>query len=151
MQCEKLIHFNDRDVGSIGSSISVQLSIVIFKVQFKLQVVLPLLQDRFEGFKHPTLKASQPVDYDVNYYDGCPIVGRHPIQEHIWMACGFRGLGAHMAPAVARGLMEMIYDKGFETIDLSRFAFDRILTGAQLEENFLTRHKETAAMMEKMA
>ena len=116
-----------------------------------VQVVLPLLQDRFEGFKHPTLKASQPVDYDVNYYDGSPIVGRHPVQENIWMACGFRGLGAHMAPAVARGLMEMIYDKGFETIDLSRFAFDRILTGAQLEENFLTRHKETAAMMKNRA
>jgi len=115
------------------------------------EVVLPLLQDRFEGFKHPTLKASQPVDYDVNYYDGSPIVGRHPVQENIWMACGFRGLGAHMAPAVARGLMEMIYDKGFETIDLSRFAFDRILTGAQLEENFLTRHKETAAMMKNRA
>ena len=97
------------------------------------------------------MKASQPVDYDVNYYDGSPIVGRHPIQEHIWMACGFRGLGAHMAPAVARGLMEMVYDKGFETIDLSRFAFDRILTGAQLEENFLTRHKETAAKMESRA
>ena len=51
-----------------------------------VQVVLPLLQASFEGFKHPTLKASQPVDYDVNYYDGSPIIGRHPIQEHIWMA-----------------------------------------------------------------
>ena len=116
-----------------------------------VQVVLPLLQARFDGFKHPTLKASQPVDYDINYYDGSPIVGRHPIQGHIWMACGFRGLGAQMAPAVARGLMEMVYDQGFETIDLSRFAFDRILTGARLEENFLTRHKETEAMMENMA
>ena len=116
-----------------------------------VQVVLPLLQARFEGFKHPTLKASQPVDYDVNYYDGSPIVGRHPIQEHIWLACGFRGLGAHMAPAVARGFMEMFYDKGFETVDLSRFAFDRILTGARLEENFFSRHMETAAMMENRA
>jgi len=115
------------------------------------EVVLPQLQSRFEGFKHPTLKASQPVDYDVNYYDGSPILGRHPIQSHIWMACGFRGLGAHMAPAIARGLMELIYDKGFETTDLSRFAFDRILTGAKLEENFLTRHKETEAMMENRA
>ena len=116
-----------------------------------MQVVLPQLQSRFEGFKHPTLKASQPVDYDVNYYDGSPILGRHPIHSHIWLACGFRGLGAHMAPAIARGLMELIYDKGFETTDLSRFAFDRILTGAKLEENFLTRHKETEAMMENRA
>ena len=76
-----------------------------------MHVVLPLLQARFEGFKHPTLKASQPVDYNVNYHDGSPIVGRNPSG---WLV----GSGAHTAPPVARGLMEMVYDKGFEIIDL---------------------------------
>lgn len=105
------------------------------------EVVLPLLQDRVAGFEHPTLKGSYPVDYDYNFYDGCPIVGRHPLMTHITMACGFNGLGAQMAPAVARAIMELMYDEGYCAIDMSRYAFDRLLTGARIEEQFFTNNK----------
>jgi len=104
------------------------------------EVVLPLLQSRVAGFEHPTLKGSYPVDYDYNYYDGSPIVGRHPVMINVMMACGFNGLGAQMAPAVARGIMELLYDQGYCSIDLSRYAFDRILTGAVIKEQFFTRN-----------
>jgi glycine/D-amino acid oxidase-like deaminating enzyme len=102
--------------------------------------VLPRLRDRVSGFEHPTLKGSYPVDYDHNYYDGNPIVGRHPIQIHMHMACGFGGLGTLMAPAVGRGIMELMYDDGYGSIDLSRFAFDRVLNGASLQERFFRRN-----------
>ena len=66
------------------------------------------------------LQGSYPVDYDYNYYDHSPIVGRHPVMDNIFLACGLGGLGAHLAPAVGRGITELIYDQGYTSLDLSR-------------------------------
>jgi len=96
--------------------------------------ILPTLQGRVEGFDSPTLMGSYAVDYDYNYFDGSPIIGRHPYVGNMFMACGFNGLGAQMAPAVGRAIMELIIDDGYESIDLSRFAFDRILNGMAVKE-----------------
>ena len=72
------------------------------------------------SFESPTLLGSHAVDYDYNYFDGSPIIGPHPYVGNMWMACGFNGLGAQMAPAVGRALTELFYDNGYSTIDLSR-------------------------------
>jgi len=96
--------------------------------------ILPILQDRVEGFDSPTLMGSYSVDYDFNYFDGSPIIGRHPYIGNMFMACGFNGLGAQMAPAVGRAIMELLLDDGYVSIDLSRFAFDRVLNGKAVKE-----------------
>merc|ERR1719427_1797028 len=62
--------------------------------------VLAILKERVDGFDSPTLMGSHAVDYDYNYFDGSPIIGPHPCLGNMWMACGFNGLGAQMAPAV---------------------------------------------------
>jgi len=98
------------------------------------QLVLPTLQGRVKNFESPTLLGSHAVDYDYNYFDGSPIIGPHPYVGNMWMACGFNGLGAQMAPAVGRALTELFYDNGYSTIDLSRFAFDRILNSKEVRE-----------------
>ena len=54
--------------------------------------------------------------------------------SNMWLACGFGGYGGCLAPAAARGLTELIVDDGYENIDLSRFAFDRILLGKAVAE-----------------
>ena len=44
--------------------------------------------------------------------------------------------GIQQAAAVGRGVMEMILDGGFQTIDLRRLSFDRIMTDMPiLEQN----------------
>jgi len=96
--------------------------------------ILPMLQARVEGFDNPTVVGSNLVDYDYNYYDGSPIIGHHPLAENIILACGFGGLGAQMAPAVGRAVMELIHYQYYETIDLSRFHFDRVLGGREISE-----------------
>eukprot|EP00092_Neocalanus_flemingeri_P038217 GFUD01041598.1.p1 GENE.GFUD01041598.1~~GFUD01041598.1.p1 ORF type:complete len:654 (-),score=163.88 GFUD01041598.1:101-2023(-) len=96
--------------------------------------ILPTLQGRVDRFDSPTLMGSHAVDYDYNYYDGSPIIGPHPYMGNMWMACGFNGLGAQMAPAVGRAMMELFYDTGYCTIDLSRFAFDRIMNDKAVKE-----------------
>ena len=111
----------------------------------------PILKDRFDGyeqkldsiieiliifrFDHATVIDSQPIDYDVNYFDGSPIIGPHPYVGNMWMACGFGGYGGSLAPAVGRALTELIYDNGYHTTDLSRLAFDRVLLSRAVNEN----------------
>ena len=85
-------------------------------------------------FDNATVVDSQPIDYDHNYFDGSPIIGPHPYMSNMWLACGFGGYGGCLAPAAARGLTELIVDDGYDTIDLSRFAFDRILLGKAVAE-----------------
>ena len=104
------------------------------------EVVRPLLLARVKGFEGCTLKGSYPVDYDHNYYDGNPIVGKHPFLGHVFMACGLGGQGAVMAPAIGRGISELLFDSGYTTIDLSRYAFDRVLNGATIKEKFFRRN-----------
>jgi len=96
--------------------------------------VLPMLQARVAGFDSATVTGSNLVDYDCNYYDGCPIIGYHPMASNVLLACGFGGLGAQMAPAVGRAIMELIHYGYYETIDLSRFNFDRVLGGREISE-----------------
>lgn len=47
-------------------------------------------------------------------------------------------LGLQQAPAVGQAVMELISEGSFTSIDLSRFAFDRIMVGEQvLERNIV--------------
>jgi hypothetical protein len=46
----------------------------------------------------------------------------------------FHVAGIQHAPAVGRSIMEMILDGGFETIDLKRMSFDRLITDTPLME-----------------
>ena len=72
------------------------------------------------GFSDYTLIDSRPVDFDLNYFDGTPIVGLHPILDNIFMATGFNGRGPTYGPAVGRGIAELLLDDGYQTIDFSR-------------------------------
>jgi FAD-dependent oxidoreductase domain-containing protein 1 len=47
-------------------------------------------------------------------------------------------LGLQQAPAVGQAVMELISEGSFKSIDLSRFAFDRLMVGEQvLERNIV--------------
>ena len=42
--------------------------------------------------------------------------------------------GLQQAPAIGRAVMELILDNGYQTIDLTRFGFDRILNDIEMKE-----------------
>lgn len=66
--------------------------------------------------------------YDECELDGNMILG--PCQggpENFLLACGFSGHGLMHAPAVGRGLMELIVKGRFETIELGRMGYQRVL------------------------
>ena len=72
--------------------------------------------------------------YDYNYIDQNLIIGNHPHHRNFFFANGLSGHGLQHSVAVGRAIMELIVDGGYQTIDLSRFSFERFLTEDHLEE-----------------
>lgn len=63
------------------------------------------------------------------------ILGRVPGHlDNFYLACGFSGHGLMHAPAVGRALAELIVKGRFETIDLSRMGYQRVLDRAPYRE-----------------
>lgn len=86
-----------------------------------------VLTHRVPSFKDLKLKGAWAGFYDYNTLDQNPIIGRDPYYGNIVWATGFGGQGIQMAPAVGRALGELLFDGKYQTIDLSRFGFNRIL------------------------
>jgi hypothetical protein len=53
-------------------------------------------------------------------------------QTEFFLYCHVAGI--QQAPAVGRGIMEMVMDGGFETIDFTRMSFDRLIMDVPLIE-----------------
>ena len=54
--------------------------------------------------------------------------------DNFYLACGFSGHGLMHAPAVGRALAELIVRGRFETLDLSRMGYQRVLDGTPYRE-----------------
>ncbi len=67
--------------------------------------------------------------YAINRLDSNALLGRHPEVEGLYMAVGFSGHGFQQAPAVGKGISELIRLGRYETVDLSPLDYERVLTG----------------------
>jgi len=74
---------------------------------------------------------------EYNYYDRCPIIGNHPYHRNLMLASGSVGHGAMFAPALGRAFMELTTTSDYKSIDLSAFAFDRILDDEPISERLV--------------
>ncbi|XP_023335944.1 FAD-dependent oxidoreductase domain-containing protein 1 isoform X2 [Eurytemora carolleeae] len=100
------------------------------------EAVWPVLANRVKAFETLKVKTAWAGNYDYNHWDQNGIIGRHPVLENVFMACGFSGHGIQQGPAVGRAMSECILDGGFKTLDLSRFGFERL----QRQEKVLERN-----------
>ncbi|MFT4166701.1 MAG: FAD-dependent oxidoreductase [Microlunatus sp.] len=90
--------------------------------------VTPAMAERFAGLGRLTLRESWTGLYDQNRFDGNMILGNWPGRlDNVYVACGFSGHGFMHALAVGRGLTELIIDGDYQTLDLSRMGYQRIL------------------------
>lgn len=96
--------------------------------------IWPVLANRVKAFENIKVVGAWAGYYDYNYFDQNPVIGRHPYYDNIFWATGFSGHGIQMGPAIGRAMMELILENSFETIDLSRFGWDRILTDSPVQE-----------------
>lgn len=98
-------------------------------------VVWPALAHRFPKFERTRCKATLPGLYDQNDLDGNVIIG--PGADglgNFHLLAGFSGHGLMHAPGCGRAMAELILKGRYETIDLTRFGWQRVKDGAPLPE-----------------
>ena len=90
--------------------------------------VWPLVAAMVPRFETLRLERTWGGHYAQNTLDGNMIIGRFSDRfENALTACGFSGHGIMHAPAVGRALTELVLDGRYQTIDLTRMAFRRVL------------------------
>ncbi|QEL27359.1 FAD-binding oxidoreductase (plasmid) [Bosea sp. F3-2] len=92
------------------------------------RVVWPALAHRFPQFERTKCKATLPGLYDQNDFDGNPIIGAWSEGcSNFLLNCGYSGHGLMHAPGAGRGISELILDGAFQTLDLTRLGWERIV------------------------
>ena len=92
------------------------------------RVVWPALAQRMPAFESLKVKREWAGLYDENELDGNMILGNWPGRlENFIVACGFSGHGLMHAPAVGRAIAELVEHGRYETIDLKRMGYQRVL------------------------
>ena len=98
-------------------------------------VVWPACAGRIPAFEQLKLRREWAGLYDECELDGNMILGNWPgTLENFYVACGFSGHGLMHAPAVGRALAELIVSGRYETIDLTRMGYRRVLDNAPYAE-----------------
>jgi FAD-dependent oxidoreductase domain-containing protein 1 len=96
--------------------------------------IWPILAQRVPGFEALRCTRSWAGHYDYNLFDQNAFVGAVPKAQRLLIANGFSGHGLQQAPAVGRGLAELIAHGEYRSLDLSPLSFDRYLQGTPLAE-----------------
>ncbi|TAM56603.1 FAD-binding oxidoreductase [bacterium] len=98
------------------------------------EILWPALAERVPLFERVKLRHSWAGYYEYNVFDHNGMVGRHPTLVNAYFANGFSGHGLQHAPAIGRGVTELILHGAYRTLDLSPLAFERVLRHEPLVE-----------------
>ncbi|NWW74238.1 FXRD1 protein, partial [Climacteris rufus] len=96
--------------------------------------IWPLLARRVPAFESLRVRGSWAGYYDYNTFDRNGVLGPHPRLENLFLAAGFSGHGLQHAPAAGRAVAELVLRGRYETLDLRRLGWDRLVQGKPLEE-----------------
>lgn len=94
------------------------------------ETVWPLLAARSPAFEAIRLTGVWAGHYAWNTLDQNAVIGLHDACANLIFANGFSGHGLQQAPAVGRGIAELIMDGGYRTLDLSALGIMRMEGGA---------------------
>ncbi|XP_033925422.1 FAD-dependent oxidoreductase domain-containing protein 1 isoform X3 [Melopsittacus undulatus] len=96
--------------------------------------VWPRLARRVPAFSSLRPGSSWAGYYDHNSFDRNGVVGAHPRLSNLLVAAGFSGHGLQHAPAAGRALAELVLKGRYETLDLSRLGWSRLVQREPLVE-----------------
>jgi FAD-dependent oxidoreductase domain-containing protein 1 len=96
--------------------------------------IWPLLAARVPAFEAARVTSAWAGHYDFNPFDHNALLGVHPSAPNFVFANGFSGHGVMQAPAVGRGIAELIADGRYTTLDLSPLDVTRYFDGRPLHE-----------------
>ncbi|XP_051494658.1 FAD-dependent oxidoreductase domain-containing protein 1 isoform X2 [Apus apus] len=97
--------------------------------------VWPLLARRVPSFESLRPRGSWAGYYDYNTFDRNGVLGPHPKLENLFLAAGFSGHGLQHAPAAGRAVAELVVKGRYESLDLQRLGWRRLVEGEPLEED----------------
>ncbi|MEZ4684105.1 MAG: FAD-dependent oxidoreductase [Caldilineaceae bacterium] len=100
------------------------------------RVVWPALAHRFPQFERTRCKNTLAGLYDQNDFGGNVIIGPGAdglVNFHL--LAGFSGHGLMHAPGCGRAMAELLLQGRYETIDLTRFGWQRLIHGEPLREH----------------
>ncbi|NWV19155.1 FXRD1 protein, partial [Origma solitaria] len=97
--------------------------------------IWPRLARRVPAFESLRVRASWAGYYDYNTFDQNGVLGPHPRLENMFLAAGFSGHGLQHSPAAGRAVAELLIKGRYETLDLRRLGWDRLVAGEPLEEH----------------
>lgn len=92
-------------------------------------VIWPLLYQRSEGFDACKVQRLWVGHYDYNTLDQNAIIGRDPRRDNLFIVNGFSGHGLQQAPAVGRGIAELVLNGAYASLDLSDLGVERLIEG----------------------
>lgn len=101
-------------------------------------IMWPAVAHRVPKFESLKVMRSWSGHYAYNRMDGNTIIGNWSGGlENYYFATGFSGAGLQKGPAIGRAMKELLLDGGYQTIDLSRMSYQRVLDNEPLlEEGF---------------
>ncbi len=99
------------------------------------RVVWPALAHRFAAFEACRCLRTWAGLYEQNELDGNPVIGNWPGRaDNFFVVAGFSGHGMMHAPAAGRAIAELIVKRRFETLDLSRLGYARVVANQPYAE-----------------
>ena len=99
------------------------------------RAVWPALAHRFPQFERTRCVRTIPGLYDQNDFDGNVIIGPGAGGlGNFHLLAGFSGHGLMHAPGCGRALAELMLTGRYQTIDLTRFGWQRLADGTPLRE-----------------
>jgi len=98
------------------------------------ETIWPVLAARVPAFETIRPGRAWAGHYDMNVFDHNAILGVATGTENFYLCNGFSGHGLQQAPAVGRGLAELIAHGRYLTLDLSPLGYGRIERNAPLLE-----------------
>lgn len=97
------------------------------------EAIWPGLAERVPAFEALKVTGAWAGHYDQNSFDNNAILGPWVgVLDNFHIALGFSGHGLMQAPAVGRALSELLLYGRYQTLDLSRMGYQRILNDTPL-------------------
>jgi FAD-dependent oxidoreductase domain-containing protein 1 len=97
-------------------------------------VIWPTLYHRVPAFEELKVQSSWAGFYEYNTVDQNAIIGFHSELNNLLLCNGFSGHGLQQSPAAGRACSELMLHNKYQTIDLTRFSFDRIVDNKPIFE-----------------
>jgi FAD-dependent oxidoreductase domain-containing protein 1 len=99
------------------------------------KAVWPVLAHRFPQFERTRCVSTLPGLYDQNDFDGNVIIGPGAgALGNFHLLAGFSGHGLMHAPGCGRAMAELLLTGRYQTVDLTRFGWQRLAAGTPVRE-----------------